>query len=86
MSMLLNIMVSTNPFSVSVNDYGSLALTEKPAEDLDAAGDSPQPSESSSATVSRKRFRTVARGDPSLTLIISSFSSLAHYRKSDLAL
>ncbi|KAH7109555.1 hypothetical protein B0J13DRAFT_462869, partial [Dactylonectria estremocensis] len=51
-------MVSTNPFSVSVNDYDSLALTEKPAEDLDAAGDSPQASESSSATVSRKRFRT----------------------------
>lgn len=50
-------MASTNPLSVSISDYDSLACSEKPSEDLDAAGESPPVSESS-AVASRKRFRT----------------------------
>jgi 5-methylcytosine-specific restriction endonuclease McrA len=56
-------MASANSSSVSVNDHDSLSFTEKPTEDLDTAGESPQASESSSTVASRKRFRTPTATD-----------------------
>ncbi|KAH7187336.1 hypothetical protein DER44DRAFT_800341 [Fusarium oxysporum] len=56
-------MASADSSSVSANDHDSLAFTEKPTENLDTAGESPQASESSSTVASRKRFRTPTATD-----------------------
>ncbi|KAF5227451.1 hypothetical protein FANTH_14768 [Fusarium anthophilum] len=47
-------MASADSSSVSANDQDSLSFTEKPTENLDTADESPQASESSSATESRQ--------------------------------
>ncbi|EXK76337.1 hypothetical protein FOQG_18920 [Fusarium oxysporum f. sp. raphani 54005] len=56
-------MASADSSSVSVNDHDFLSFTEKPTENLDTAGESPQVSESSSTVASRKRFRTPTATD-----------------------
>ncbi|KAJ0134311.1 Uncharacterized protein HZ326_22641 [Fusarium oxysporum f. sp. albedinis] len=55
-------MASADSSSVSANDHDSLSFTEKPTENLDTAGESPQASESSSTIAPRKRQ---AAKDPS---------------------
>ncbi|PNP73637.1 hypothetical protein FNYG_13019 [Fusarium nygamai] len=50
-------MASADSPSVSVNDHDSLSFTEKPTENLDTAGESPQASESSSTPSSKESER-----------------------------